>query len=179
MTNIPFETPINYEALARSFLDGLDGLQLTATEQLGALLFVGPTIRKRLNSTAAVPDKFIIAVATMLEEQPQLGSLSPRAAGKMKETLALAGALDLIASRLELMARNYRETIAARRYEVGADALRMYSVAKGMNRINDPEELVPNVAVVRQALGRSGGVSAATKAARATKAAAITAAEVK
>jgi hypothetical protein len=171
MTTIPIEPTINYEALARSFLDGLDGLQQNATGQLGGLLTVGATVRKRMNSTAAVPDKFIIAVASMLEEQPLLGSLSPRTAGKMKDVLALTGALDLIASRLEAMARTYRETIAARRYEVGADALRMYSVAKGMNRTNDPAELVPNVPTVQQALGRTGRISKAVKAAKAAKAA--------
>jgi hypothetical protein len=167
MTTIPLEPPIDYDALAQAFLDGIQNLHETTDQKMGGLLNVGPAIRRRLASTAGIPNKLILAVAQTLDEHPALAALSPRSAAKMREIVAFSVALNAVTDRLELLARTYRETIAVRRSDVVEDVLRMYKVAKSMNRASDLQQYFPQVEALREALGPRGrkGLSKKAKAA--------------
>jgi hypothetical protein len=177
MTSIPLEVPIDYDALANAFLDGIQHLHDDTDAKMGALLNVGASARRRLAAMAAVPDKLILAMAQTLDEQPGLAGLSPRSSLKMREIIAFTHAVSAITDVLERLARTYHETIIARRADVVEDVLRMYQVAKSMNRASDLQQYFPQVEALKEALGPRGrkGVS---KKAKAAAAAALTAGAV-
>jgi hypothetical protein len=173
MTNIPPEAPINYDAIAQAFLDGIQSLHEATNQNMGGLLNVGPAVRRRLAAAAGIPDELILGVAKTLDENPGLAGLSPRSAAKMREIIAFSVALNTITKHLEQVARTYRETNAVRRADVVQDVLRMYKVAKSMNRASDLQQYFPQVEALQQALGPRGrkAVSKKAKAAAAAVAA--------
>jgi hypothetical protein len=171
MSTIPPEVPINYEAAARAFIDGLQALHETTDAQMGGLMYIGPAVRRRLNATSSLPDKLIEAVAAILDAQPGLAGLSPSSAAKMRDVIPFTAAVGTVADFLELLARKYRETVAVRRSDVGQDVLRIYNVARSMNRNSDLQQFFPQAQALPHALGSRGRktVSKKSKAAAAAQ----------
>jgi hypothetical protein len=177
MTSIPLEVPVDYDALAKAFLDGIQHLHEDTDAKMGGLLNVAAPARRRLAAIAAVPDKLILAMAQTLDEQPGLAGLSPRSSLKMREIIAFTHAVNSITDVLERLARTYHETIVVRRADVVEDVLRMYQVAKSMNRASDLQQFFPQVEALKDALGPRGR-KAVSKKVKVAAAAAVAAAVI-
>jgi hypothetical protein len=169
MSNIEPEVPINYEAIADQHIAALQALHDATMAQLGGGLFIGPVSRRKLISSAVLPDKFFRAVATALEEDDVLGSVSPQGAGKLRNVIPQSAALRKVRDFHQFLARSYSETDTVRRSTAGDDALRIYNVAKSFNRLRDNQEFVPRLKAMQEALGPRGRRSASVKNAKKKK----------
>lgn len=156
MSTIEPEVPINFEAVAEQHVGAMQAMHEATMQQLGGGVFIGPVSRRKLTSTANLPDKFFKVIGKTLEEQPLLASVSPQLAAKTRRVVPLSEALTLIAESHEFLARSCRETIAVRRSEVGEEALRVYGVAKSYNRVRDLEQFIPHANAMKDALGARG-----------------------
>jgi hypothetical protein len=163
MSNIEPEVPINYEAIAEQHIAALQAMHDATMQQLGGGLFIGAVSRKKLMSSATLPDKFFHMVATALEEDEVLGNTSPQAAGRLRKVVPQSAALRKIRDFHEFLARSYSETDTVRRSKAGDDALRIYNVAKSFNRLRDSEELIPRLKAMQEALGARGRRTADAK----------------
>lgn len=155
MSNLQPEAFPNYLGLARSHMDNLQAAHEATLAQLGGGAFVGPVARRKLTLMASTPDRFIAAVASTLEENPALATLSPRSPAEMRGAVAATAALTEMADRYELLGRECRETVAVRRAQVAEDAMRAYNICKSANRVSDLREAIPQVKDMKAALGRS------------------------
>lgn len=154
MSNLVPDSPPNHPALLRQYVDGVQALHDGAMLQIGGGRFIGPQIRRKLNSVVGVPVKFIIGIAATLVENPRLASVSPGGAARLLEGVELTESLEVTAQRHDLLARECRETAAVRRAEISEESLRVYQICKSFNRKADLQEIVPTVKDLKEALGR-------------------------
>lgn len=156
MSNIEPEVPINYQGIADEHIAALQKTHDAVMAQLGGGVFIGPVSRRKLISTAIVPDKFFKVVSAALDDDPSLAVVSPGAPGRMRKIVPLSGAVRSMGDFYELLARSCRETDLLRRSEAGEDAFRVYNVAKSYNRARDPEQFIPRITAMKEALGARG-----------------------
>lgn len=150
MSTIPPEPLTPHEITAQAMM-----MQLRETVQgIAGYAFVGRGQRRKLNTAASLPDRFLQSVAVACDASSHLAGSSQITGSELRDTIAFARAYTSVADELEVIARGLRDTIAARRGDVGQRALRAYSMAKSINRPSDREVLIPHVNEMKRALGR-------------------------
>lgn len=112
------------------------------------------TRRRKITSSASLPDAFLQAVAVACDATPHLASSSQISGAEIRDGLGFSQAYTSVADELELLARGLRGTVANRRFDLGQRALRAYGMAKSINRPEDRELLIPHLADMKRTLGR-------------------------
>ncbi len=75
----------------------------------------------------------------------------------MRDVIEFAAAYGSVAEELEGVAKGIRNTIAARRSEVGVAALQAYAIAARMAKIREHAALIPHVGEMKRTIGRGRG----------------------
>lgn len=153
MTAIPEVPTPNAAETARQIAQ-----QVRATvETLPGLVFITPDERIRLAVSATVPDRFLEACAAAMDESTALSAVGKISAAQLRTIVATAQANLALADELERLARGVRDTVKVARAEAGTEALRVYSVARRLNRPRDAQSSVSTLVQMQRTLNRGRG----------------------
>jgi hypothetical protein len=129
----------------------------------------------RLNSAASVPPEFIELTIVAVASQKSLVRGESATPAETRDQLRYAEAYSPLADELEALAQFVRFSVNAARNAAGSEALTIYSLAQRLAKRRENAGLVPYVADMRRALGRTRKRSpeavAKREAAKAAKAA--------
>ena len=129
--------------------------QVRATvETLPGLVFITPEERVRLSVSANVPDRFLEVTASAMDQNAALAAAAKMSAADLRAAVALAQANLALADELERLARGVRDTVTVGRAAVGTEALRVYSVARRLDRPRDTESSVTTLLQMQKTLNR-------------------------
>jgi hypothetical protein len=128
----------------------------TALEQsLPGHVVITADERVRLSAAANVPDDFLEQIAQALEGAASWAADSKLRPADLREVIAMSQAFSALANDIESsVLRGIRDTITARRAEVGEEALRLYGVWRKVVRPRDRESAVPHLVRLKEALNR-------------------------
>jgi hypothetical protein len=107
-----------------------------------------PQERRRINTAATLPDDFLEAVADALEAVPRYADVARLSTEEIEDTVTDTNARVAVVEELERVTRAMRDTIAARRADVGQRALLVYALAKR----SDDEEVIVHTERMRRHL---------------------------
>jgi hypothetical protein len=120
--------------------------------------------RQQIFGVASLPPAFIERAAVAIANSASLvrpGSADPE---RIRDLMSFSEAYDALANELESMASFVRHNMATARNEAGTEALTTYALARRLAKLPATADLAPQVAGMRDALGRRGGKSKATPA---------------
>ena len=87
-----------------------------------------------INSSAAVSDDFLIAMATAADTTPSMAVAASLTGDELRDVVDFSTAFTPVGDVLELATRAVRYTVKVERAVAGMKALRAYQIAKGLNR---------------------------------------------
>lgn len=151
MTAIPDvpSTPNRVDA-ARQIAQQVRGI----VETLPGLVFITPEERTRLAVSATVPDRFLETTASAMDQNTALAAVAKMSAADLRMAVIVAQANLALADELERLARGVRDTVRVSRAAVGTEALRVYSVARRLDRPRDSATSVATLAQMQRTLNR-------------------------
>lgn len=123
-------------------------------ETLPGLVFITPEENRRLTASAAIPDRFLEATAAAMDESPALASSGKMTAAALRDAIQMTQAYVALADELDRLARGVRGGMKVHRAAAGTEALRVYNVARRLNRPRDSQSLVSTLNQMERALGR-------------------------
>ena len=127
-----------------------------ALEVTGSTTLTDTAEHRRLNPLARVTDEMLERAAASLDTYPSLAATSEFTSAQIRDVIALSLAYRSIVDEFRLATRKLVQRITTIRAEVGEQALKIYGVAKQLNRPAQKAMLVPHVVAMRQAMGRRG-----------------------
>ena len=149
MTTIP-PTPINHEAIAEAIM--LQAREIA--QSINGFGYAATGRRRKISSTANLPDEFLEAVAVACDASPQLAAASELTGAELRSLITSSRAYTSAANELRLIGRGLDDTVAEHRSEVGQKALRAYAIAKSINRPDERELLIPHLENMKLTLNR-------------------------
>ncbi|HEU4889116.1 MAG TPA: hypothetical protein VFV49_14620 [Thermoanaerobaculia bacterium] len=150
MTTIPMEPPNPHEVAVLNHIAQLRLIQ----DSIAGYGFIGGQRRQSLKSSAAIPDRFLEAVAAALDASLHLATSSKVTGAQLRDVIAFARAFNSLADELEIVARGLRHTIAVRRGELARLGLRAYRIARSLDLPSEAQQLVPHIKEMKRTLGR-------------------------
>jgi len=150
MTTVP-DVPQSHDDAARELLLGVRSLR----ESVPGLVLLPKERLMELINAATVPDEFLEAVLIGSEATSDLAAVSKLDRAEVRDVIAFSRAYGGAMDETELLHRMVKHTIILRRAKVGQEALRVFALAKGLNRPRKSGLLVPHIEAMRRALGRS------------------------
>jgi hypothetical protein len=151
MTTIPEVPSSTHEETARAMMVQVRQL----AESITGFTYTAPGRRRKLTSTASLPDAFLQSLAVACDASPVLGVSAQLTANELREAIEYKRVYSSLADELELLAKGLRDTIAEHRSDIGQRALRAYEIAKRLARPDDRKALVPHLQNMKRDLGRS------------------------
>lgn len=150
MSNI--DTPVAHVDAANALVTQIR----TLIQSVSGYTHISRGQHRRLVPPAAVPDRFLLTVATALDASSVLANVAQVTGADLRDAINFANAFATLVTELEVLQRGLRETITARRAEAGSGALRAYRMSKSL--VGPPEKavLIPYINDMKIALGRSG-----------------------
>lgn len=105
---------------------------------------------------SAVTLEFVEDLAVAMEASPLLTAAAggPGVIAELRSELAYQLAMQAIAKELDLHARGVRFTLGKRRRKLNQAAMRIYNIAKGMNRPNEQAVFIPHMPGIQQSRRR-------------------------
>ena len=119
------EWPDPYELIARAreLIRDVEGfIQLTNAE------------RRKINTAASLPAEFYDVSANMLDNHEWLSRAGQVTGSDVRRMRNDSPGYESVAGELELLARGFRSTLAARRGTIGRSLLLVYEIARRSNR---------------------------------------------
>jgi hypothetical protein len=110
--------------------------------------------RRRIITSAAVPNQFLLTMAQALDAVPALAAASELTSTDLRNAVTFSQEYLALVNEMAIGARGLKETVDVWRAEAGQAALRAYALAKGLNRPSDRDLLVPYLGELKRALGR-------------------------
>lgn len=150
MSTIPDTQTTSYAAIAQQMTQ----VAHEVVSRLDGFVYLSPGERLRVNTSANIPDKFLETIARAMDRFTALAASTSLTSAEIRDLVAWSQAWLSVADEFIRLARGIKETVKRRRAIGGTESLRVYSVAKHLNRPGDREELVPWVDQLQQALGR-------------------------
>lgn len=153
MSNIPLETSessAQRTETARQMAEQVRAI----VETLPGFVFITKQESRRLAVAASVPDRFLEAAAGAMDQSPALASSAKMSATDLRSSIIEAQAYLGLADELERLARGVRDTAKVGKGAVGTEALRVYSVARHLNRARDSESSVSSLDQMQRTLNR-------------------------
>jgi hypothetical protein len=143
--------------------------------------FVIPTTadaNRRLSTAASVSPAFIELTNVATANQKALVRAEGIPPAEVRDLVSYADAYSPVADELEAVAQFVRHSVTAARNTAGSEALMTYSLAQRLSKKPQHAHLVPHVADMRRALGKSRKLTPEEAAQKATERAAKAKAKV-
>jgi len=111
---------------------------------------------REVRTACTVPDEFLEASAVAAENDESMQAATGLDPARTRMVINRNLRFEPLAAAAEALARDIRYNILRERWEVGKQALQMFSLAKGYTRNNRSAALVAHVKAMQSALGRTG-----------------------
>lgn len=160
----PTPTITHYQQLADEFSKALDDIasiipKLEATHPATANF-----VRSHLN----VPTEFLATAIAAVEQTPALQGVNKLDVASARDTLQFIEAFRPVQDKMTAFANSLKFTMASRKASLAADALQIYSIAKGVARDPGAAAVASLVQNLKRDLGRRGRAKGAAAAAKAS-----------
>ena len=178
MSTIPLEPPLSpHEIAANTLVSTVRNLVLAA---LPSFALAAKGRRLKINTTASLSDAFFETVAAACAAHSDLASAGQITATEVRDVIVISRVFGSVAEEFRIIARGIDDTVAELRNSVGQRGRRVYQTARGINRFEERELLIPHLSAMQRTLnrGRTAAKRIAAKAAAAATAAATAAAPV-
>ena len=162
-TPTPTPTVTFYQKLADDFSKALD--EITAI--IPKLEITHPATANFVRSHLNVPTEFLATAIAAVEQTPELQGTGKLDVAAARDTLQFIDAFRPIQDKVTAFANSLKFTMASRKATLAADALQVYSIAKGIARDPGAAAVASLVSNLKRDLGRrgrpKGSVAAAAK----------------
>jgi hypothetical protein len=148
----PTPTATYYQELAEGILSAINDLEAKIPQFESA----HESTKSFVRSYVGVPLKFLGTAVAAVEQTPELQSLQRLDVTKAHDTLQFIDAFAQVLDRVNAFARGIAFTMSARRASLGADALQIYDITKGLSRDPGSAAIALHVENMKRALGRKG-----------------------
>lgn len=173
-TPTPTPTVTFYQKLADDFSKALD--EITAI--IPKLEITHPATANFVRSHLNVPTEFLATAIAAVEQTPELQGTGKLDVTAARDTLQFIEAFRPVQDKVTAFANSLKFTMASRKATLAADALQVYSIAKGIARDPGAAAVASLVSNLKRDLGRrgrpKGSVAAAAKPAPAPAPAPVT-----
>lgn len=150
----PAATPTTtyYQQLAEEVMKAIDDLQSKVPQfETGHL-----STKAFVQAHAGIPLKFLGTVVSAVEQNPELQSIQRLDVAQARDTLQFIDAFGPVLNKVNALARGIGFTINSRRATLGADALQVYDITKGLSRDPSSAVLALHAENMKRDLGRRG-----------------------
>lgn len=152
----------HYQQLAAEFCKQLDEIAAT----IPRLELTHASTAKFVRSHQNVPTEFLATAIAVVEQVPELLAANRLDIAAARDTLQFIEAFRPVADKVVSVAKSLSDTMAARKATLAADALQVYSIAKGLARDPNSAHIAALVANLKRDLGRRGRTKGSTNAAK-------------
>jgi hypothetical protein len=142
----------HYQQLAAEFCKQLDEIAATIPRLELTHASTANFVRSHLN----VSTEFLATAIAVVEQVPELLSAKRLDIAAARDTLQFIEAFRPVADKLVSFSKSLSDTMAARKATLAADALQVYSIAKGLARDPNSAHIAALVANLKRDLGRRG-----------------------
>ena len=162
-TPTPTPTVTFYQKLADDFSKALDEI----AQIIPKLEITHPATANFVRSHLNVPTEFLATAIAAVEQTPELQGTGKLDVTAARDTLQFIEAFRPVQDKVTAFANSLKFTMASRKATLAADALQVYSIAKGIARDPGAAAVASLVANLKRDLGRrgrpKGSVAAAAK----------------
>jgi hypothetical protein len=162
-TPAPTPTVTFYQKLADDFSKALDEI----AQIIPKLEITHPATANFVRSHLNVPTEFLATAIAAVEQTPELQGTGKLDVTAARDTLQFIEAFRPVQDKVTAFANSLKFTMASRKATLAADALQVYSIAKGIARDPGAAAVASLVANLKRDLGRrgrpKGSVAAAAK----------------
>ena len=151
-TPTPTPTVTFYQKLADDFSKALD--EITAI--IPKLEITHPATANFVRSHLNVPTEFLATAIAAVEQTPELQGTGKLDVAAARDTLQFIDAFRPIQDKVTAFANSLKFTMASRKATLAADALQVYSIAKGIARDPGAAAVASLVSNLKRDLGRRG-----------------------
>ena len=148
----PTPTVTHYQQLADNFSKALD--EITAI--IPKLEITHPATANFVRSHLNVPTEFLATAIAAVEQTPELQGVNKFDVTAARDTLQFIDAFRPIQDKVTAFANSLKFTMASRKASLAADALQIYSIAKGIARDPGAAAVASLVSNLKRDLGRRG-----------------------
>jgi hypothetical protein len=148
----PTPTVTHYQQLADNFAKALD--EITAI--IPKLEITHPATANFVRSHLNVPTEFLATAIAAVEQTPELQGVNKLDVSAARDTLQFIDAFRPIQDKVTAFANSLKFTMASRKATLAADALQIYSIAKGIARDPGAAAVASLVSNLKRDLGRRG-----------------------
>ena len=160
-TPTPTPTVTFYQKLADDFSKALD--EITAI--IPKLEITHPATANFVRSHLNVPTEFLATAIAAVEQTPELQGTGKLDVTAARDTLQFIEAFRPVQDKVTAFANSLKFTMASRKASLAADALQIYSIAKGIARDPGAAAVASLVSNLKRDLGRRGRPKGSTAAA--------------
>src|ERR1051326_198755 len=160
-TPAPTPTVTFYQKLADDFSKALDEI----AQIIPKLEITHPATANFVRSHLNVPTEFLATAIAAVEQTPELQGTGKLDVTAARDTLQFIEAFRPVQDKVSAFANSLKFTMASRKANLAADALQIYSIAKGIARDPGAAAVASLVHNLKRDLGRRGrakGSGAAT-----------------
>ena len=157
----PSPTITHYQQLADNFSKALD--EITAI--IPKLEITHPATANFVRSHLNVPTAFLATAIAAVEQTPELQGVNKLDVNAARDTLQFIDAFRPVQDKVTAFANSLKFTIASRKANLAADALQIYSIAKGVARDPGAASVASLVRNLKRDLGRRGRAKGSAAAA--------------
>ncbi len=160
-TTTPTPTITHYQQLADDFSKALDQI----ASIIPKLEITHPATANFVRSHLNVPTEFLATAIAAVEQTPELQGVNKLDVTAARDTLQFIEAFRPVQDKVTAFANSLKFTMASRKANLAADALQIYSIAKGVARDPGAAAVASLVSNLKRDLGRRGrakGSAAAT-----------------
>ena len=151
-TATPTPTLTHYQQLADQFSKALDEIAAIIPKLESSHVATANFVRSHLN----VPTEFLATAIAAVEQVPELQNVNKLDVVAARDTLQFIEAFRPIEDKVMAFAKSLKFTMASRKASLAADALQIYSIAKGVARDPGSAGVASIVANLKRDLGRRG-----------------------
>jgi hypothetical protein len=109
---------------------------------------------RSLVRNGTLPARFLYEAGNATDGHPRLERVSEANGEEIRDGLAFCDAYDTVATEMELLTRGVRFAVAAKRAQIGRKALRIYRMARELNRDDRNQTIVPHIVIMAEALAQ-------------------------
>jgi len=151
-TPVPTPTVTFYQKLADDFSKALDEI----AQIIPKLEITHPATANFVRSHLNVPTEFLATAIAAVEQTPELQGTGKLDVTAARDTLQFIEAFRPVQDKVTAFANSLKFTMASRKASLAADALQIYSIAKGIARDPGAAAVASLVSNLKRDLGRRG-----------------------
>jgi hypothetical protein len=160
-TTTPTPTITHYQQLADDFSKALDQI----ASIIPKLEITHPATANSVRSHLNVPTEFLATAIAAVEQTPELQGVNKLDVTAARDTLQFIEAFRPVQDKVTAFANSLKFTMASRKANLAADALQIYSIAKGVARDPGAAAVASLVSNLKRDLGRRGRAKGSAAAA--------------